>query len=47
MQCTLCNEYIDEVELEFDDVVQIEEEYWHGECYAEYFDESEELVQAV
>lgn len=38
MQCTLCNELIEEVMLEFDDAYNIEGEYWHAECYAEYFD---------
>lgn len=38
-QCTLCNEYIEEVELEFGDALEIDGEYWHGECYAEYFGE--------
>lgn len=38
MQCTLCNEPIEYVELEFDDAYKIEDEYWHAECYAEYFD---------
>lgn len=44
-QCTLCNEYITEVEFEFGDAVQVEEEYWHADCYCEYFDEA--LPEAV
>lgn len=38
MQCTLCNEPIEPVELEFDDAYDIEGEFWHADCYAEYFD---------
>lgn len=44
MQCTLCNERIDPVELEFEEAYHIEDEYWHVECYAEYFDEILEEV---
>ena len=49
MQCTLCNEYIEEIEFEFGDAVKIEEETveecWHIECYYEYFEEA--LPEAV
>jgi len=38
MRCTLCNEHIEEVEFQFGDAVDVDEEYWHIECYAEYFD---------
>ena len=44
MQCTLCNESIDVMELEFEEAFIIEGEYWHVECYAEYFDEVLEEV---
>lgn len=44
MQCTLCNEHIDEVQLQFGDAIEIEGEYWHAECYAEYYDEVLERV---
>ena len=44
MQCALCNEHVDEVELQFGDVIEVDNEYWHIECYAEYFDEVVELV---
>ena len=37
MRCTLCNEHIEEVDFQFGDVVQLEEEYWHADCYVEYF----------
>ena len=39
MQCALCNEHIDGVELQFGDAIELDNEYWHIECYAEYFDE--------
>jgi hypothetical protein len=38
MICTLCNEHIEDVEIQFGDAVQLDKEYWHAECYAEYFD---------
>lgn len=41
MRCTLCNEHIEEVELTFGDVVEIHGEYWHSECFAEYFEEAD------
>ena len=44
MQCRLCNESFEQVELDFGEVVQIDDEYWHAACYAEYFDESLETA---
>ena len=44
-QCALCNEYIDDSEITFGDAFEIEGEYWHNECYAEYF--GEELEKAI
>ena len=44
MQCALCNEPIEYVELYFGDIVELDEEYWHVECYAEYFEEIFEPV---
>lgn len=44
MQCRLCNEHIEDVELHFGEVVEFDGEYWHAECYAEYFDEVAEPV---
>ena len=38
MFCALCNEPIEEVELEFGDVCTVDDEHWHVECFAEYFD---------
>ncbi len=38
-QCTLCNEDISDMELRFGDAVELDEEFWHSECYAEYFGE--------
>lgn len=40
MQCTLCNEPIEDVELHFGDARLVNGEYWHLECYAEYFEEA-------
>lgn len=42
--CTLCNEHIDDNELEFGDALEIEGEFWHSECYQEYFGEILESV---
>ena len=44
MQCRLCNESFEQVELDFGEVIQIDDEYWHADCYAEYFDESLETA---
>jgi len=44
MRCSLCNEPIEEHQLEFTEVYEIDGEYWHAECYAEYFDEVLEEV---
>lgn len=37
MQCTLCNELIEHVEIEFEEAYCVNEEYWHADCFAEYF----------
>ena len=42
--CTLCNEAFEQVQIEFDEIVEIDEEFWHQECYAEYFGETLEVV---
>jgi hypothetical protein len=42
--CALCNEDITDIELEFGDAIEVDEEHWHAECYAEYFDEALEAV---
>ena len=42
--CTLCNEAFEQVEIEFGEVIEVDEEYWHQECYAEYFGETLETV---
>lgn len=41
MRCRLCNEHIEEVELTYGDIVEIQGEYWHPECFAEYFEEAD------
>lgn len=43
-QCALCNEDIDEQSLELGECIEVEGEYWHPECYAEYFDEAFETA---
>jgi len=48
--CALCNEAVDSVELEFGDAVELDNgEYWHYECYTEYFGEAPSvgLAEAV
>ncbi len=44
MQCTLCNEYIEESQIEFGEAYKVQGEFWHAECFAEYFDEALEEV---
>ena len=43
-RCTLCNEQIDTVLFELNEAVEIDEEFWHAECYQEYFGEVLETV---
>ena len=39
-RCALCNEHIEEVDIQFNEVVILDDdEYWHLDCYAEYFGE--------
>lgn len=38
-QCTLCNEAFDHVQLQFGEVIEVEGEFWHVECFDEYFGE--------
>lgn len=44
MNCALCNESFEQVEIEFGEVLKVEDEYWHTDCYAEYFEDSLEKV---
>ena len=44
MQCTLCNEEIEQITMDFGDAFKVDDEYWHAECFAEYFDEVLEEV---
>ena len=37
MKCTLCNEHIEDVDFQFNDAIDLDGEYWHAECYSEYF----------
>ena len=43
-QCTLCNEHIEDVEFQFGEAYELDDEYWHAECYAEYFGETLEIA---
>ena len=45
--CALCNESFEPIAFELGEVVQIEDEYWHVECYTEYFGEVPETDEAV
>ena len=36
-RCALCNEHIEEVDIQFNEVAILDDEYWHLDCYAEYF----------
>ena len=38
-RCALCNEHIEEVDIQFNEVAILDDEYWHLDCYAEYFGE--------
>ncbi|GMU94375.1 MAG: hypothetical protein AMXMBFR4_34330 [Candidatus Hydrogenedentota bacterium] len=42
--CALCNETIEEVDFEIGGVEVIQGEYWHADCFAEYFEEVLEKV---
>ncbi len=44
MHCALCNESFEQVEIEFGEVLKVEDEYWHQDCYAEYFEDALEKV---
>lgn len=37
--CALCNEAIEDTDIQFGEVHIEDGEYWHLECYAEYYDE--------
>jgi recombinational DNA repair protein (RecF pathway) len=38
-RCAFCNETIQQVDFDFGDVHVVDDEHWHADCYAEYFDE--------
>jgi len=38
-QCALCNEQIEDVLIQFGDAIKAQGEFWHAECYEEYFGE--------
>lgn len=45
MQCSLCNEAFEQIEIELGEIVTIEDEHWHVACHAEYFDEAFENIK--
>ena len=40
MQCSLCNEFFEQIDIELGEIVTIEDEHWHVDCYTEYFGET-------
>jgi len=38
-RCALCNEHIEDVLVQFGDAIKAQGEFWHAECYEEYFGE--------
>ena len=44
MFCTLCNDPIEQIEMDLGSATVIGSDYWHVDCHAEYFDETLELV---
>ena len=38
--CSLCNDTIVDIDIQFGEYKRIDDEYWHLECYSEYFDEA-------
>ncbi len=46
MRCALCNEAIEEKDLDLGEARDMDGEYWHTECYAEYFEEEGVLEEA-
>ena len=42
--CAFCNEAIEPVDISFNEVKILDGEYWHLDCYAEYFEDAFEEV---
>lgn len=40
MNCWLCNEPIEDIEIQFGEIEVIDGEYWHAECFEEYFEDA-------
>lgn len=38
--CALCNDAIVDIDIQFGEYKRVDDEYWHLECYSEYFDEA-------
>lgn len=47
--CALCNEDIEDIEFESGEAIELDDEFWHVECYTEYFGEPPaiEVLEAV
>ncbi|MCA1901115.1 MAG: hypothetical protein LDL53_02665, partial [Candidatus Hydrogenedens sp.] len=46
-RCALCNEYIEDIEFQFDEAIDLDGEYWHVGCYEEYFGEMPEITTSA
>lgn len=44
MRCMLCNDHIEDIDFQFGEVREIEGEYWHADCFAEYYEEALDQV---
>jgi hypothetical protein len=42
MNCALCNEPIDQYDMDFGDVKELDDTFWHLECLEEYSDDDVE-----
>jgi len=40
MHCSLCNEAFGQADIEVGEIIQLGDEFWHSECYSEYFEEA-------
>jgi len=47
MQCSFCNEPIEREDMEMGEVVCVEGNYWHHDCFIEYFGVTPEEALAV
>ena len=45
--CALCNDAIMDIDIQFGEYKTSGSEYWHLDCYSEYFDETVEVVETL